>query len=147
MHTWSHERERAHAHRAARAHGVPAELRATMDFFLPMARLAASPPAPATICRCTTKATTLSRRQHRNGDTAQSGGDCLHRAWPTPPSCTTAACITQRWMFLSRPHEPPCSSDFWFPKSLESLLRLFLVYCNTKDKPLQRSAFPIKIYF
>ena len=47
---------------------------ATLDFFLPMARLAASPPAPATICRCTTKATTFSRRQHRNGDTAQSGG-------------------------------------------------------------------------
>jgi hypothetical protein len=74
MHTRSHERERAHAHRAARAHGVPVELRASLDFFLPMARLAASPPAPATICRCTTKATTLSRRQLRNGDTAQSGG-------------------------------------------------------------------------
>ena len=34
---------------------------------------------------------------------------------------------------------------FWFPKSLESLLRLSLVYCNTKDKPLQTSAFPIKV--
>jgi hypothetical protein len=42
-------------------------------------------------------------------------------------------------MFLSRPHEPPCSSDF------ESLLRLFLVYCNTKDNPLQTSGFPIKV--
>jgi hypothetical protein len=39
----------------------------------------------------------------------------------------------------------PCSTGFWFPKSLESLLRLFLVYCNTKDKPLQTSAFPINL--
>ena len=29
-------------------------------------------------------------------------------------------------------------------KSLESLLRLSLVYCNTKDNPLQTSGFPIK---
>ncbi len=34
---------------------------------------------------------------------------------------------------------------FWFPKSLESWLRLFLVCCNTKDKPLQTSAFPINV--
>jgi hypothetical protein len=78
MHTRSHEQERTHAHRTVRAHGVPAELRASLDFFLPMARLAASPPAPATICRCTTKATTLSMRQLRNGDTAQSGGAKPH---------------------------------------------------------------------
>jgi hypothetical protein len=39
----------------------------------------------------------------------------------------------------------PCSTGFWFPKSLESLLRLFLVYCNTKDNPLQTSGFPIKV--
>ena len=55
---------------------------------------------------------------------------------------------TQRWMFLSRPHETartPLLERFWFPKSLESWLRLFLVYCNTKDKPLQTSAFPIKV--
>ena len=39
----------------------------------------------------------------------------------------------------------PCSTGFWFPKSLESWLRLFLVYCNTKDKPLQTSAFPITV--
>ena len=39
----------------------------------------------------------------------------------------------------------PCSTGFWFPKSLESWLRLFLVYCNTKDKPLQTSAFPINL--
>jgi hypothetical protein len=36
-----------------------------------------------------------------------------------------------------------CSTGFWFPKSLESLLRLSLVYCNTKDNPLQTSGFPI----
>jgi hypothetical protein len=30
---------------------------------------------------------------------------------------------------------------------LESWLRLFLVYCNTKDKPLQTSAFPIKVSY
>jgi hypothetical protein len=55
---------------------------------------------------------------------------------------------TQRWMFLSRPHETartPLLERFWFPKSLESWLRLFLVYCNTKDKPLQTSAFPINL--
>jgi hypothetical protein len=36
-------------------------------------------------------------------------------------------------------------SDFWFPKSLEFWLRLCLVYCNTKNKPLQTSASPIKV--
>ena len=35
--------------------------------------------------------------------------------------------------------------DFWFPKSLEFWLRLFLVYSNTKNKPLQTSASPIKV--
>ena len=40
----------------------------------------------------------------------------------------------------------PCSTGFWFPKSLESLLRLSLVYCNTKEKPLQTSPSPIKIF-
>jgi hypothetical protein len=39
----------------------------------------------------------------------------------------------------------PCSTGFWFPKSLESWLRLSLVYCNTKDNPLQTSGFPIKL--
>jgi hypothetical protein len=31
----------------------------------------------------------------------------------------------------------PCSIYFWFPKSMEYWLQLYLVYCNTKDKPLQ----------
>ena len=48
---------------------------------------------------------------------------------------------TQRWMTA----RTPLLERFWFPKSLESWLRLFLVYCNTKDKPLQTSAFPIKL--
>jgi hypothetical protein len=39
----------------------------------------------------------------------------------------------------------PCSTGFWFPKSLEYWLRLSLVYCNTKDNPLQTSGFPIKV--
>jgi hypothetical protein len=52
-------------------------------------------------------------------------------------------------LFISELHKfpevygSPCSTGFWFPKSLESWLRLFLVYCNTKDNPLQTSAFPI----
>ena len=41
----------------------------------------------------------------------------------------------------------PCSTGFWFPKSLESWLRLFLVYCNTKDNPLQTSGFPINLIY
>jgi hypothetical protein len=40
----------------------------------------------------------------------------------------------------------PCSTDFWFPKSLEYWLRLSVVYCNTKDNPLQTNGFPIKLY-
>ncbi len=40
----------------------------------------------------------------------------------------------------------PLLERFWFPKSLEYWLRLSLVYCNTKDNPLQTSGFPIKIY-
>ncbi len=49
-------------------------------------------------------------------------------------------------LFISELHKfpevygSPCSTGFWFPKSLESWLRLFLVYCNTKDNPLQTSA-------
>jgi hypothetical protein len=41
----------------------------------------------------------------------------------------------------------PCSTGVWFPKSLESWLRLSLVYCNTKEKPLQTSPSPINFEF
>ena len=41
----------------------------------------------------------------------------------------------------------PLLERFWFAKSLEYWLRLFLVYCNTKDNPLQTSGFPIKLSF
>ena len=54
----------------------------------------------------------------------------IHRRVPPPPASHTKVDV-----FKSRPHEPLCSSDFWFPKSLEYWLRLFLVYCNTKDNP------------
>jgi hypothetical protein len=39
----------------------------------------------------------------------------------------------------------PLLERFWFPKSLEYWLRLSLVYCNTKDNPLQTSGFPINL--
>jgi hypothetical protein len=39
----------------------------------------------------------------------------------------------------------PLLERFWFPKSLEYWLRPSLVYCNTKDNPLQTNGFPIKL--
>ena len=62
---------------------------------------------------------------------------------PIAPSCSSFVPMSA---YCFPEVRSPCSTGFWFPKSLESWLRLFLVYCNTKDKPLQTSAFPIKLH-
>ena len=65
----------------------------------------------------------------------------LFARWvPTPLSCTTAAC-TSHTKVDDRTN--PFARAILVAKSLESLLRLSLVYCNTKDNPLQTSGFPI----
>ena len=61
---------------------------------------------------------------------------------PIAPSCSSSVPMSA---YCFPEVRSPCSTGFWFPKSLESWLRLFLVYCNTKDKPLQTSAFRIKV--
>ena len=61
---------------------------------------------------------------------------------PIAPSCSSFVPMSA---YCFPEVRSPCSTGFWFPKSLESWLRLFLVYCNTKDKPLQTSAFPINL--
>jgi hypothetical protein len=68
-----------------------------------------------------------------------------HRRVPPPPaSHTTFVCDR---MFCKRSARTPLLERFWFPKSLESWLRLSLVYCNTKEKPLQTSPSPINLIY
>ena len=56
----------------------------------------------------------------------------------------SSACVRAVGLFPASALLTPSLERFWFAKSLEYWLRLSLVYCNTKDKPLQTSAFPIK---
>jgi hypothetical protein len=60
------------------------------------------------------------------------------RLHPTPRLCVIGCIVKQT-------ARTPLLERFWFPKSLESWLRLSLVYCNTKDNPLQTSGFPINV--
>ena len=69
-----------------------------------------------------------------------------------PPADARVPRFTMNFFFFMSAYcfpevRSPCSTGFWFPKSLESWLRLFLVYCNTKEKPLQTSGFPINLCF
>jgi hypothetical protein len=68
---------------------------------------------------------------------------CPPSARPMPPSRCSPLRAPVRLVFPEV--RSPCSTGFWFPKSLESWLRLSLVYCNTKDNPLQTSGLPINV--
>jgi hypothetical protein len=81
----------------------------------------------------------VSRKRHSTGPSLEMppcrGSDCR-------PESTGSKIMFSSSLLRTNPFP----ERFWFPKSLEYWLRLSLVYCNTKDNPLQTNGFPIKVY-